>query len=307
MRPGPHRLLAGLLAGCLAGPAWAGVPLPCDAPAAAVLGQAGPRNLAVEKAQEQLDAGDFDGAVKTLQVGLNEPDVTDDQMVELYRLLGLAQLYLGNEEKARDAFEKLLQARPDFDLPRSEPPKIRALYGRIKEDIKKRRVRPVTITPPSLSEAAADQPLDVTAKIENLGLGAKAKLYYRRSGGQAFSSVDFVRRKDPKDEFRATVPAYEVPGEPRAYEMDYYLEVADAAQRRLAGRGDPYNPLTFRVLPKEEVAGPVVVDEGRWYQNGWIWTGIGVVAAGAAAGIVVVATQKQTGTLPIHVRVEGAP
>jgi tetratricopeptide (TPR) repeat protein len=282
-------------------------PLPADAPVSVTLGQAGPRNVAIEKAQGQIEAGDFEQAVKTLQGGLSEPDVTDDQMVELYRLLGLAQLYLGNEERARDAFEKLLQARPDFDLPRSEPPKIRALYARIKDDVKKRRVRPVTITVQPVTDVPGEQPLEVAAKIENLGLGAKAKLYYRRSGGQSFSSVDFVRQKEPKDEFRATLPAYEVPSEARAYEMDYYVEVADAAQRRLAGRGDPYNPQTFRVVAKEETAGPAVAEESPWYKNPWIWAGIGVVAAGAATGIVVVATQKQVGTLPISIKIEGAP
>jgi hypothetical protein len=31
---------------------------------------------------------------------------------------------------------RLLQARPDFELPKTEPPKIRNLFTRIKEDIK---------------------------------------------------------------------------------------------------------------------------------------------------------------------------
>src|SRR3954462_11273004 len=91
--------------------------LPTDAP----LAQA-PVSPELEKAQDQIDSGDFEDALKTLQSALNEPDVSDDQLVEIYRLMGLSYLYLGNEDRARDAYEKLLQARPDYELPRSTSP-----------------------------------------------------------------------------------------------------------------------------------------------------------------------------------------
>jgi hypothetical protein len=48
-------------------------------------------------------------------------------------------------------------------------------------------------------------------------------------------------------DFVATVPAFELPQEVLAYGVDDYVEVADGAQRRFAGRGDPFNPLTFTV------------------------------------------------------------
>src|SRR3954470_15382760 len=72
-----------------------------DVPLAAaqiVPGQVAPRVPELEKAIEQVDNGDFEEAVKTLHQGLAQPDLTDDQLAEMYRLLGLANLYLGNEE-----------------------------------------------------------------------------------------------------------------------------------------------------------------------------------------------------------------
>src|SRR5439155_412275 len=126
----------------------------------------------------------------------------------------------------------------------------------------------------------------VPVKIEDLALGARAKLYYRRAGAQSYSSVDFVREKGSKDRFVATVPAYELPGEPRPYELEYYLEVADAAQRRLAGKGNPFEPLRFKVVRTagtDEGKGPVV-EEDHWYKNPLIWVGLTAVAAGATAG-----------------------
>jgi tetratricopeptide (TPR) repeat protein len=269
-------------------------------------GQVTPRVPELDKASEQVDAGDFEDAVKTLQQGLSQPDLTDEQLAEMYRLLGLAHLYLGNEEKARDAFEKLLQAQPNYELPKSAPPKTRSLYARIKEDIKKRRVRPVTLTLPVLDPVEGGQPVVIGAQIEDLSLGARAKLFYRRAGNQPYSSVDFVRKKGSKEDFKATIPAFEVPKEEAGYALEYYVEVADAAQRRLAGRGDAFSPLLLKVnaLARE---GPAVEPETPVYKSPWLWIGVGVGVAAITTTAVVLATQRQTGTLPITVRIEGQP
>lgn len=267
--------------------------------------QVAPKNEALTKGQQQVDDGDFEDAVKTLEAGIGAPDLTDEQLAEMYRLLGLAHLYLNNEDRARDAFEKLLQARPDYELPKSTPPKIRTLYARIKDDIRKRRVRPVTLTVTGVPEQAPGNAVTVESRIDDMALGAKAKLFYRRSGAQNYSSTDFIRDRTDRSLYRATIPAFELPEEAAAYDLEYYVEVADAAQRRLAGRGDPFTPQSFRVTAK------AVVDEAEkpkaWYQNPWVWVGIGAGAAAVTTGAVLLATQKPTGTLPITIQIEGMP
>lgn len=267
--------------------------------------QLAPRNDALTRGQQQVDDGDFEDAVKTLEAGIDAPDLTDEQLAELYRLLGLSHLYLGNEDKARDAFEKLLQARPDYELPKATPPKIRTLYARIKDDIRKRRVRPVTLTVSGVPEQTPGQAVTVESRIDDMALGAKAKLFYRRSGAQNYSSIDFMRDRADRSLYRATIPAFELPEEAAAYDLEYYVEVADAAQRRLAGRGDPFTPLTFRVNAKataSEADKPTA-----WYANPWVWVGIGAGAAAVTTGAILLATQKPTGTLPITIQIEGMP
>jgi tetratricopeptide (TPR) repeat protein len=289
----------------VAGAAMAGVP--ADAPMRAV-GQVGPRLEALGRAQQLLDDGDFEATVAALTKVLEQEDLTDDQLAETYRLLVLANLYLGNEEKARDDFEKLLQARPDYELPKGTPPKIRTLYARIKEDIKKRRVRPVTLTLAPLTAAEGNADIDVPARLENLGLGARARLFYRRAGAQSFSSTDFVREKGSRTEFRATIPSFAVPQEETSWELEYYVEIADAAQRRLAGRGDAYNPLPLTIAAKAKGDGPVAGPAAAaWYKNPWVWVGVGIGAAAIATGAVLIATQQQQGTLPIKIQISGTP
>lgn len=294
--------LAGLLSAALlfsASPAFAASVRPL--PPQVALAQMGPRSPEADRAEHLMEQGEFEEAVKVLQLGLAQPDVSDDVLVELYRMLGLVELYLGEEDQARDAYEKLLQARPDYELPKSAPPKIRELYARIKEDIRKRRVRPVTLTAQPLGDHTGGEPLRVPAHIEDLALGAKAKLYYRRAGAQAYSSVDLVRQKGSREEFVATVPAYELPAEPRPWDVEYYFEVADAAQRRLAGDGDAFDPHHFTVLPEGEAAAPG--ESSAWYKNPWVYILGGAVVAGTATAAVLVATSQPTGTVPITIRV----
>lgn len=267
--------------------------------------QVAPKNEALTKGQQQVEDGDFEDAVKTLEAGIGASDLTDEQLAEMYRLLGLSYLYLNNEDRARDAFEKLLQARPDYELPKATPPKIRTLYARIKDDIRKRRVRPVTLTVSGVPEQQPGQAVTVESRIDDMALGAKAKLFYRRSGVQNFSSTDFQRDRSDRSIYRATIPAFEVPEESAAYDLEYYVEVADAAQRRLAGRGDPFTPLTFRVAAKLAAEDPE--KPKPWYQNPWVWVGIGAGAAAVTTGAIILATQKPTGTLPITIQIEGMP
>ncbi|WP_239014028.1 hypothetical protein [Archangium violaceum] len=266
-----------------------------------LLFQVAPVRPEIARAQEQIADGEFEEAVKTVEAGLDAPDVTDDQLVELYRLLGLTSLYLGDEARAREAYEMLLQARPDYELPRTAPPKVRSLYARIKEDIKNRRVRPVSLQVEPLADTVGGEPVTSQAHIEDMALGARARLFYRRAGGQAYSSVDFARDRANKERYVATIPAYELPATASAYEVEYYFEVADAAQRRLAGRGDAFNPLVFQVAPKQGAV--ATVGERPWYKSPWLWVAVGAVAVAGTAGAVVYASSDERGRVPITIRV----
>jgi len=272
-------------------------PLPSFA--SAVLGAARP--AAAERALRQLEDGNFEGAVDTLQRGLNQQDLSDDELAEMYRVLGLAQLYLGQEEAARDSYEKLLQAQPDYELPAYEAPKIRALYARIKDDIKKRRVRPVTLSLQVPEATEGGGPVTVEADVQDLALGSRPRLYYRRAGRQSFNSVDFVRDPNDRERFTAQIPSYELPVPDTRYEVEYYVEVADAAQRRLAGRGDALQPLVLNVLPR---GGTQQVEATPFFQTPWPYVIGGVVVAGVVAGVALANAQPQTGTVLINVQVK---
>jgi hypothetical protein len=82
------------------------------------------------------------------------------------------------------------------------------------------------------------------------------------------------------------------------------VEAADAGQRRLAGRGDAFNPLSFKVLPaaRPQEARPPAATEAPWYQNPYVWAGGGAVAVAAGAGVLIAVTQKQRGSVTIVIQ-----
>ncbi|MCY1031493.1 hypothetical protein OV207_08505 [Corallococcus sp. BB11-1] len=286
----------------LALPAQARAPLPPPP-----LFQLGPASPAITEARELLEAGRFQETLSVVQRGLDAPDVTDDELVELYRLQGLTALYVGDEPLARGAYEKLLQARPDFELPRSAPPKIRALFAKLKEDLKHRRVHPVTLEVDPIPDPAPGETVRVEATLRDMALGARARLFYRRAGAQAFSSVDFVRDRARPEHYSAVLPSYELPVESTSYEVEYYFEVVDAAQRRLAGRGDPFHPLLFQVAPRNAPTATLTEGQGRpWYKSPWVWVAVGAVAIGGTAGVVALTSSEDRGRVPLTIRVEDA-
>ncbi|HEY8208786.1 MAG TPA: hypothetical protein VIG99_14955 [Myxococcaceae bacterium] len=261
----------------------------------------GPRAPELSRAQGMIERGDYEDALKTLGNRLDRADLSEDELVEVYRLLGLAHLSLGNEVEAMQAYRQLLQARPDFRLPRETPPKLQRLYARILEEIRLGRVRPVSIQLEPLPDLPAGGTATARVRVDELPLGARVRLYFRRAGAEAFSAVDFARRSPGA--YEALIPGYALPQEPGEYELEYYVEVADPAQRRLAGRGDAFNPFTFRVLPQRpDAPAPATPAEAPWYQNPYVWAGGGAVAVAAGAGVLIAVTHRDRGSVTIVIQ-----
>jgi tetratricopeptide (TPR) repeat protein len=266
------------------------------------------RTSLIDKARQLIEDAEFDQAIRVINDALVQPDNSDAMLVSLYELQGTAYLYLGQQDKARTAFEKLLQAAPDHQLPKGTSSKIRALYDKVREDQKANKVRPVKVAHEKLATAPAGERLDVDAQITDLPSSAKARLFYRRSGTEGYSSTTFL--SEGGGAYVAHVPAFELPTESGEYALEYFLEIADSGGRRLAGVGDGLNPIVVHVVGKKGSEGggtepaPVVASES-WYQKWWVWTIVGVVVVGAAgAAVAVPLLDSKPATLPVTIKVQ---
>lgn len=259
-----------------------------DAP----LAQVSAPNALLDLAESLLAEGNFEQAIAVVQERLADDDVPRDELAELYRLLGLAHLYLGDEEAARAAYEKLLEARPDYELPRSAPPKIQELYARIEEDIRQRRAPKVTLTVHSIGSHPGGQPLTVFVKVGDLPVGGKPLLHHRRRGTTAWNNVAFTPEPSAAGTFIARVPAFALVDEGAAYEVEYYIEVQDPEHGRVAESGTAEQPQRFTVTTSQSIADAEAAEKtsAAWYKRPWVWIVGGVVLAGATTAVVLVAT-----------------
>jgi hypothetical protein len=94
-----------------------------------------------------------EAAIQVASRALDRDDVAASQRAELYLVLGTARFDLRDDEGARLAFRRALQA--DFEVaPRPMPPKARALFDRTRAEVADERTRQV----PEPSPKAVDAP-----------------------------------------------------------------------------------------------------------------------------------------------------
>ena len=81
----------------------------------------------LRRGRTSFDRGEYRRAVEILRP-LLYPDIrleSDSQIVQAHRMLGVAQLFQGNNDAAAQEFRKLLQLRPDYRFdPLLDPPQV---------------------------------------------------------------------------------------------------------------------------------------------------------------------------------------
>ena len=90
----------------------------------------------LKRAKDRFEFGQYADAAGTLRRFLaTDPQLTDDEAVEAYRMLGIAEYQLGDQPQARTAFVNLLSRDPDYALdPFLVPPAIVEFFDRVKRE-----------------------------------------------------------------------------------------------------------------------------------------------------------------------------
>ena len=90
----------------------------------------------LKRAKDRFEFGQYADAAGTLRRFLGtDPQLTDDEAVEAYRMLGIAEYQLGDQPQARTAFVNLLSRDPDYALdPFLVPPAIVEFFDRVKRE-----------------------------------------------------------------------------------------------------------------------------------------------------------------------------
>jgi tetratricopeptide (TPR) repeat protein len=225
------------------------------------------------KAPEALDALE-----RLLQKGGNAPGILED----IYRIEAEISAQSGQPASADEAFEKLLALSPSFKPPADSAPAVRESFARAAaywQDKPQLRISPRV--PPS---ATPGEPLAIPVLVEEdpLLMVARLTVHYRPAGQATYASVT---RDGPGD---LLIPSLDLPATNQGYRVEYFLDAADRNGNVLAAIGGPSVPLSFPVLSRVEVARATAAAR-PWYENAWLWSGIGVGAAVIVTGAALLA------------------
>ena len=261
----------------------------------------------IQRIEEFMAEAEFEQALELVDGELKRPWLSSEMTGRLYELQGLLHLYLGEEDAAQDSFRSLLKVAPDYRLQDDVSPKVKALFEEAREEMAAKISSALRLRHPRPAPAVPGEPIRLEIELESAPKGIVAKLFYRRGSDRNYSSTVFMETEDP-GRWAAIVPsmdfgAQEAEDEP-AKALEYFIEVQGPAGTLLAIAGKRGAPLAVPFAGASGASGAAAVQGSPWYKKWWVWTIVGVVAAGAVAGGIIFATSSQTGTVPVTVTLE---
>ncbi|MGC4121928.1 MAG: hypothetical protein QM765_46570 [Myxococcales bacterium] len=259
----------------------------------------GPTNELLQQARAAYDALEFDKAASLASRVLATPGLDSETRLDAYLVQASSLAIAADTQASEVSFRLLLRARPDFELPRSTPPKILGVFKKVKAEEKaiadqvravarKRLVENLTLVGEPPTKASGGRVLPFSFRLRDPTSAVTAfDVPYRRQGEGSFSVLALQR--DPEGAWKGAIPAEWTASE-NGFLLEYYLSARDETGP-LVGRGEASRPLLLQVSPGQvERALPKPIP--RWAL--YLLAG-GAVASAAAAGSLGVATlQAQT-------------
>jgi hypothetical protein len=216
--------------------------------------------------------------------------------------LGMGHVALGQEDAARAQFREVLTEDSSYALPRYTSPKIRALFERVREEV---RGAPQLVALGPLIRPMPTGPERVQLRFRADRAGDRpAFVFWRRRGEAAYLRAPLSG---------GTLRAVEIPLTKTAgdgdFDLEYYAEMRDG-DRPVARAGSPEQPLAVRVHvgasgATAEVAPSFTPPHTPIYRRWWFWGAVVAVAAGGAVAAYL-ATQSDsssTGELDVHFQI----
>jgi tetratricopeptide (TPR) repeat protein len=221
----------------------------------------------LQRAEALMDEAEYAKAQKLIDRGLARKGLDDDTLKRLYFLEGTLWVSLGQPGRARSSYAKVLTIDPGFALGPRVPRKVRDHFLKTRDEMARsgdlESTYSVEHTPLGNLPAGADA--EVRLAIGNAARAAdvtRVVLHVRRLGTSDFATIDAAPLEGQSAAYVARVPPFLLASEPEPYAMEYFLDAYGGSDERLAGAGTPDLPLSFLVVPKAQLAGEGLDDEG---------------------------------------------
>jgi len=246
-------------------------------PPGLTLTPSGPSIPELEEARQLYLNFEFEGVLPRLERALATPGITASQKMEAYKLKAFTHAAFDDSAGAQEAFSRLLELEPRYQLSQSASPKLRGYFADAKKAYLARQVVKLQHAPPPRSGSGGTPVMEVavTAGVERV---AAVTLSYRLSGTREYSQLPMAPLRPGT--YSAPVPnLFDVPSGVRT--LEYYLRARDRDGVVLASVGSDLAPLKMEVET-------VTLDSRRpLYQRWELWAVVGVTATAIAVPLLL--------------------
>ena len=252
------------------------------------------------KGSELFDDQQYEESIQTLSAALVRPGTSQQDKIEIYRLLAYNYITLKRTEEADAAVRGIFVLDESFKLPNTESPRFRDFFEatRTKWEAEGKPgkssgepgagEKPIKMVHSSPAQVEPNTTIKLTGTIEDPDSKVRGvQLNYRTGAkGKFVTAVGAYSMGS----FRAQIPSSAV----KPPLVEYYLEAIDKGGLPLASRGDATTPL--RIAVPEPQSGSV-------FTSPWFWIPVGlVVVGGAVATALIISSSANTSTVSVKVR-----
>lgn len=221
-----------------------------------------------------LEQQDYEQAQALLEQSLTQGPYSYEQVLSLYRALGIARAFAGDEEGARRAFRQMLAVDTTLILSYTISPKATFLFEKVRQEMVQVKAAQIEVETEPVVRLGQPIPVTLKTKADPFLLLANVELLYRVKGEAQYKRLRLKAPKKPVVVLLEPVPE------------DVLLADAEGALGtilELAVVG--YNQDGWEVYRGPTPTKPAQVavgfdNTGPWYSQWWIW---GLVGAGVAA------------------------
>ena len=248
------------------------------------------------RARKLLDAGEalfaeqeYREAIKVLLPVTRDAAASRADRVRAWELIALARFILDDPPGARDAFERVLEIDPGFQLrDRSGSPRIRTFFDEIRRTVVgDTAAAAVDLEHAAPRAATAGTRLELEIRAVRGGAAVvEVVILHRRVGALAYAPTPARAHGDAR--WRGTIG---LPPARRPYTIEYYLEARGPGGSVLARVAAPDAPLLMEV-------GPGGSEPRPWYGRWYTIAGAAAVAAGATGAVIWAMRGPDDGSLP---------
>jgi hypothetical protein len=283
----------------------------CALPAA---GRAGD----LDKASEFILQMDYPQALKLANKALKSSSSGPGELSKAYEIQGMCLASLGKTKAAVQSFRRLLAIDTGFRFGENISPKIAEPFDQALKESKNQKKISLAHSAP-VEEVTLDKlALKVSLEADPLSMVKKIRMHYRADGRKQKRRTRRMKRSG-----KVTM---KFPKKLKAKEIRYWFEATNRHGGVLARAGSASEPFAVKIQPPKPpvvAVSPVVKkklapeppvppppvtppqkkppeddDAGAWYEQWWLWTGVGILVTGAVVAAVLASDLGEPSGLP---------